>query len=360
MHRRNALKTLAAGAVASFASVSAARAARSGNRYYSGPASDHFDGRVFFNPGGEEPRGFADLLRWQFNGKRERWPARWPEEAMLTVPDERVAGDGLRVTMVGHATMLVQVAGVNILTDPVYSTRASPTALAGPRRVNGPGVTFEALPPIDIVLLSHNHYDHLDLDTLARLKVAHDPLVVTPLGNDTIVRDRVKSMRFATMDWGDARAIGPLTVHCEPAHHWSARGLHDRRMALWGAFVVETPVGRIYHIGDTGFDGGTNYQTVRKKHSGFRLALLPIGAYEPRWFMQAQHQNPEEAVAGMQLAGAAFAAGHHWGTFQLTDEAITRPEIDLRAALSRARVAEERFRPLQPGEVWDVPVTPDA
>ncbi len=329
------------------------------NPYYSGPASDHFDGTVFFNPGGITPGSLLSLLKWQLGGGRARWPASWPSPFSPAKPADRIDGSGLRVTIIGHATLLVQTAGLNFLTDPVWSARASPFSFAGPHRVNPPGIQFDALPPIDVVLLSHNHYDHLDIATLARLKAAHDPLVITPLGNDTIVKRGVPGMRVVTGDWGDRVEIEEkAVVHFEPAHHWSARGMRDRRMALWAAFVVETPAGKIYHIGDTGFHDGLNYRAAADKHGGFRLAILPIGAYEPRWFMKAQHQNPEEAVEGMRLANAAFAAGHHWGTFQLTNEPVEEPRQQLQEALSASNIALDRFRAMQPGEVWDVPKAP--
>jgi L-ascorbate metabolism protein UlaG (beta-lactamase superfamily) len=210
--------------------------------------------------------------------------------------------DDLRVTMVGHATLLIQVAGINMLTDPVWSRRASPVSFAGPKRVRAPGIAFDRLPRIDLVLLSHNHYANLDVETLRRLEAAHDPLVVTPLGNDRIVRDAVSSMRVAVGDWSDSVEASGVVVRFEPPHHWSARGMHDRRMALWSSFVVETSVGRIYHVVDTGFHDGINYRTAAERHGGFRLAVLPIGAYAPRWFMASQHQDPDEAVRGMLLA----------------------------------------------------------
>ncbi len=330
------------------------RHAQAGNRYYSGPVSDHFDGTRFFNPGGEEPRAFLDLLRWRFNGARATWPSRVESPYPSAVPQPRI--DDLRITMVGHATMLIQVAGLNILTDPVWSERASPVRFAGPKRVIEPGIAFGALPKIDLILLSHNHYDHLDVETLRQLHAAHDPLVVTPLGNDTILADSVPGMRVITGDWGDKVAVNErATVHIEPAHHWSARGTRDRRMALWASFVVETPAGRIYHIGDTGFHDGINYREAARLYGSFRLAVLPIGAYEPRWFMKGQHQGPEEAVEGMVLCNAAFAAGHHWSTFQLTDEAIDAPRQALLGALAARDIAASRFRPMLAGESWDVP-----
>jgi L-ascorbate metabolism protein UlaG (beta-lactamase superfamily) len=329
--------------------------ARAGNRYYDGPVSDHFDGRVFFNPGGTPPASFGDLMRWQFGGGKAAWPDRFDSPFAPAVPAARVEGDALRVTMVGHATMLIQTAGMNILTDPVWSERASPVSFAGPRRVNAPGIAFENLPKIDLVLVSHNHYDHLDLQTLARLHAAHDPLVITPLGNDAIMRASTPGLRTAAHDWGDTVEFGPLAVHLEPVHHWSARGTSDRRMALWAGFVVDGPAGGIYHVGDTGFFGGRNYRALADKHGAPRLAILPFGAYEPRWFMEPQHQNPEEAVEGMELCGAAYVAGHHWATFRLTDEAVEEPRDRLHAALDAKGIARERFRPMLPGEVWDVP-----
>ncbi|TPN32763.1 hypothetical protein FKO01_13870 [Mesorhizobium sp. B2-3-3] len=329
---------------------------RAANRYYSGPTSDHFDGTLFFNPDGKPPGRFADLLRWKLNGRRSKWPAAQPSPFQPARPAARVEGSDLKVTMVGHSTLLIQTAGLNILTDPVWSRRSSPFSFAGPKRVGPPGIAFADLPPIDLVLVSHNHYDHLDLATLKRLKEKHDPLVMTPLGNDTIINAAVPGMRLTAHDWGDRVAVGDgIAIHVEPAHHWSARGARDRRMALWAGFVVETPGGKIYFAGDTGFHEGINYRLIAGKHGGFRFAILPIGAYEPRWFMAPQHQNPEEAVQGMLLCNAALAAGCHWGTFQLTDEPFDEPVRKLAEALDDQGIAPERFRALRPGEVWDVP-----
>ncbi|MDP3897468.1 MAG: MBL fold metallo-hydrolase, partial [Mesorhizobium sp.] len=315
------------------------------NPYYDGPRSDHFDGRLFFNPDGIEPASFTDLLRWQFGGGRAKWPARLPSPHPPAKPEPRIAADGLRVTMVGHATLLVQTAGLNILTDPVWSDRASPLSFAGPRRANAPGIAIADLPPIDVVLLSHNHYDHMDIATLARLRTAHDPVLVTPLGNDRIVHKSIPDMRIAVGDWHDTVDLGHgVTVHFEPAHHWSARGTSDRRMALWSGFTVAAPSGNTYFAGDTGFHEGRYFRAVRDKHGRFRLAILPIGAYEPRWFMAPQHQNPSDAVEAFRILGADHAAGMHWGTFQLTDEPAHEPRDLLHAALDTRALPRERFR----------------
>ncbi|TRC96381.1 hypothetical protein FJV76_07930 [Mesorhizobium sp. WSM4303] len=329
---------------------------RAANRYYSGPPSDHFDGTLFFNPDGQMPGRFTDLLKWQLSGERSKWPPANPSPFEPAEPAARIDGSGLRLTMVGHSTLLIQTAGLNILTDPVWSPRVSPLSFAGPRRVNAPGIAFSELPPIDLVLVSHNHYDHLDLATLKRLKARHDPQVLTPLGNDAIIEATVPGMRLTAHDWGERVEITKdIAVHVEPVHHWSARGARDRRMALWAGFVVETPAGKIYFAGDTGFHGGANYRLMAEKHGGFRLAILPIGAYEPRWFMAPQHQNPEEAVQGMKLSNAAHAAGCHWGTFRLTDEPIDEPAQKLGQALEAEGLPQDRFRALRPGEIWDVP-----
>ena len=326
-------------------------AARSRNPYYSGPESDHFNGVTFFRPGRSTDRGMLDLVRWQLGGGRTPWPASFPSP-FSDRPPERV--DGLRVALVGHATLLIQVAGRNILTDPVWSERASPFRFVGPRRANPPGIAFDDLPPIDAVLVTHNHYDHLDVATLSRLWHRFRPRIVAPLGNDTIIRAHDDEVAVETLDWGDSIGFGGgLAIHLEPANHWSARGVNDRRMALWGAYAATTPAGTLYMAGDTGYGDGDTFRTVAARFGPVRLAALPIGAYEPRWFMASQHMNPTDAVRAFGDLGAQHAVGMHWGTFQLTNEAVEQPSDDLAKALAEANTEPDRFRALRPGEVWE-------
>jgi L-ascorbate metabolism protein UlaG (beta-lactamase superfamily) len=321
-------------------------------RYYNGPVSDHFDGVRFFDPDGLPPKRFTDLLRWWAAGGRAVWPQTHPSP-FSDRPPARVAGSDWRIAFVGHASLLLQTAGVNILLDPVWSERASPFSFFGPKRVNEPGIPFDALPPIDVVLVSHCHYDHLDLATLSRLTATHRPRVITPLGNDTIMRSYDPAIRAEAFDWHDRVELGRgLAVTLVPVQHWSARGVSDRNKALWAGFVLETPAGRIFHAGDSGYGGGRHFRAARQRYGPFRLAMLPIGAYEPRWFMSDQHMNPGESVRALQALGAERALAHHYGTFQLTDEAIEAPAQDLTTALQQSGLAADRFRVLQPGEVW--------
>lgn len=325
------------------------------NPYYSGPVSDHFDGTRFFIPGHPEPISFRDLLKWRLSSGK----AVWPRHA-VTLPQDRppprVAGCALRVSYIGHASMLVQTRGLNILLDPIFAERASPTRLAGPRRAQPPGIAFADLPEIDVILVSHNHYDHLDVATLKNLAQRFAAPVLTPLGNDAIMRKASSAIEAQAHDWGAAVEIGAgVSVHFEPAYHWSARGAFDRRMALWCAFVLRTPDGAIYFVGDTAYGAGGIFADVPQQHGPVRLAILPIGAYAPRRYMRHQHVNPAESVQIFEDCGAAHALAHHWGTFQLTDEAQDAPPQALAQALAARGIAPERFVTRLPGQVFDVP-----
>jgi L-ascorbate metabolism protein UlaG (beta-lactamase superfamily) len=322
------------------------------NPYYAGQPVRNFDGVRFFNPG--EPitdRTLSQVLRWKMSQSAARWPRTLPVVAV--VPAARI--NGLCVTVVGHATTLIQAAGLNILTDPVLSQRASPLSFAGPKRASPPGVSFENLPRIDVVLLSHNHYDHLDLPTLGQLHARDAPLIVTPLGNDVIVRRQIPTVNVVTGNWGAHFEIGRgAQVHIVPANHWSSRGLSDRRMALWGGFMIMTSAGLIYFAGDTGYGTGNIFRAMQRRFGAPDIALIPIGAYAPRWFMSSQHCDPSEAVQIMLDLGARRAVGIHWGTFHLTDEPVEEPEEMLRSALDLRNIEQHYFVAARPGSVWTV------
>ncbi|HWT13400.1 MAG TPA: MBL fold metallo-hydrolase [Allosphingosinicella sp.] len=322
--------------------------------YYEGPASAHYDGERFFNPDGAAPasRGRRNFLsRWTGSRERAQWPDRVPVRP--TVPPRRVEGDEMRVTWIGHATVLVQTQGLNILTDPIWSERASPFAFIGPRRVRAPGIRFDDLPKIDLVLISHNHYDHMDLPTLKRLWRRDRPLIVTSLGNDTIVAGA--GAQAVARDWGGRVPVRPgVEAIVERNHHWGSRWFTDRNRALWSAFTVRLPAGNIFFAGDTGWgDGGWVREAAR--HGPFRLAIIPIGAYEPRDFMRTHHIDPGEAVAIFEALRPTRALGVHWGTYQLTFEGIDEPRRRL-AALRRARGIEpDRFVAVEAGQGFAVP-----
>ena len=324
------------------------------NRYYSGPATDHFDGERFFNPSGTAPKGLRQLLKWQLATPSAKWPASFPG-LHRDHPPACVEGDAVRVSFIGHASWLIQGAGRAILIDPVFGDRASPTQLAGPRRVNPPGIAFDALPKIDAVLVTHNHYDHMDMAALVKLQRRDRPRFVTPLGNDTILRRGIGDISVSAVDWNHTLTIDDhLTVDTVPTQHWSARGMGDRMHALWASFVVTIGSRIVYAVGDSGFGDGGIFRAVRARHPRIDLALLPIGAYEPRWFMKDQHMNPDDAVQAFELCGAARALGHHWGTFQLTNEPIDAPREALSAALATRDIAPARFLAARPGLVHTI------
>ena len=305
--------------------------------------SDHFDGRRFVNPTGVAAQPFSAVPRMLLE-PRTRWPGRVDE------PPRRPPGlDGASavLTFIGHATFLIQTAAGSILTDPMYSNRAGPLHVFGPRRVRQPAVRFDDLPPISTVLLSHNHYDHCDLRTLGKLAGRFDPVVVTPFGNGTLVRS-TGIRRIEELDWWQEAETSALPITLTPAQHFSARNPLDRNRALWGGFMLTVGSARIFFAGDTAY--APFFSDVRQRLGPIDLALLPIGAYEPRWFMQAVHMNPAEAVEAHLDLEASESVGMHFGTFQLTTEGIDEPLRALEEARRARNVPPSRFRTLGFGE----------
>ena len=307
---------------------------------------NHFDGKRFYNPDAPEARGFLDVVRWKLTSRPERSPS-FISDVEQSKPPRRVEGGGLRVTLVNHSTVLLQQLGLNILTDPIWSERASPVAHIGPRRRRKPGVSWENLPPIDAVLISHNHYDHLDLPTLRRLAARGDSTFVVPAGVARLLRSENIGPTHE-LDWGEAFQLPGCKIHCVPALHFSARGIYDRNMTLWCGYVIECQERLTYFAGDTAF--GNHFAQIREKFGSPHLALLPIGAYEPRWFMSPVHMGPDEAVRAHEILGAKTSIAIHHGTFQLTDEGLDTPKKQLIACAK-----DEPFLILENGQFADVP-----
>src|SRR5579864_4527395 len=277
--------------------------------------ADHFDGNRFFNPtrANGQPASAVPRMLAQ---RRTPWPDRVPVDVR---PPPRLDGAAAAITFIGHSTFLLQTRLGNILTDPIYSERASPVAFAGPRRVRAPAIPFNEPPAVAIVLLSHNHYDHCDARTLRAIEDRWRPLVVTPVGNGRLLKS-FGMRRVEELDWWEHATQSPVRVTATPAQHFSARTPFDRNRALWGGFMLETNGTRVFFAGDTAY--APFFPEIRRRLGSIDLALLPIGAYEPRWFMQAFHMNPDEAVQAHRDLGAAASIGMHFGTFQLTAEGI--------------------------------------
>ncbi len=323
------------------------------NRYYEGPRSDHFDSERFYHPGlPSSDKSLLDLLRWQFLGRRSVWPKTVSARSGIR---PAASEEGLKVTAIGHASLLIQVAGSNILLDPVWAERASPFTRFGPLRHNPPAIAMADLPPIHTVLLTHNHYDHMDLHTIGQLWNAHRPLIVSPLGNDRVIRKAVPYVEVTTGDWWQSFEL-PHGVRATivPAYHWSSRGLGDRRMALWGGFILETPSGIVYCAGDTAYRNGQIFREIRERFGPVTMAILPIGAYAPGWFMKTQHVDPHEALQIALICEAQQVLGIHWGTFSLTDEPWDEPKQRLAAAVSAASPKNVDFTALRPGDIWQI------
>lgn len=295
------------------------------------------DGR-FVLPGHMREAKFRDFMKWQLSGNRQKWPRR-VENKIHAPPAARKAGKDLSVTWIGHSTVLIQTAGLNILTDPFFSKRASPVQFAGPKRIRDPGISIVDLPPIDLILLSHNHFDHLDAPALAALKKIHAPRLITTLNNGRYV----KNYPCTELDWRQSVEHGEVRITLMPALHWSKRNVSDTNKALWGAFVIETAGGIIYFAADTGYGTGETFREVKLKFGAPRLSLLPIGAYEPRWFMKPLHMNPQEAVQAHLDLGSAKSLAIHHGTVQLTDEAVHAPIAALNDAMTHHKIKKANF-----------------
>lgn len=313
--------------------------------------SDHFNGEEFFNPAVQTKKEFKDLLKWS----RTRNPKKWPSN-VINKHQPKIAylleSTNFCVTYINHSTFLIQLAGanntvINILTDPVFSERTSPINFLGPKRVRRPGIEITALPKIDIVLVSHNHYDHMDMPSLKSLVKRFDPVIITPLGNKKYFNP-INNPKILEGDWWETINLDllKLKIHFTPAHHWSRRTFTDTNKALWSGMIIESTAHKIFFAGDSGYQN--HFKQIAQRFPQIDLSFLPIGAYQPRWFMKDAHMNPEEAVLAHLDLKSIKSIGMHFGTFQLADEGMDEPLIDLLTAQEKLNV--HNFEVLNVGE----------
>lgn len=311
---------------------------------YKGPVSGHFDGSKFLNGEGYNEQGFRQLLKWATN----RAPGVWTELKEGDVeygnkPASRISDSTHVITYINHSTFLIQLDNLNIITDPVYSERVSPFSFAGPKRMRPPGIRFEDLPKIDVVLISHNHYDHLDIDTIKKIRDAFDPLFITPLGVDLYLKKNGVS-NTASLDWWEETQVSELIdIAAVQAQHFSSRGPFDRDKTLWAGFVIKSQQGNIYFAGDTGYN--TFFKEIGERYAPIKTALIPIGAYIPRWFMSPVHVDPVQGIQIHKDVKAELSIGMHFGTFPLADDGHDDPINEFNAA-----VGNENFVLLGEGE----------
>jgi L-ascorbate metabolism protein UlaG (beta-lactamase superfamily) len=297
---------------------------------YRGPLTDHFDGTHFHNIQPFQEQAVTDVIAWQFRRGRGEWHRE--SSAPAPPPPRMVGGRAIRVTFVNHATVLIQMDGLNILTDPVFSERVGPAPWFGSRRYRPPGIRFDDLPPIDVVLLSHDHYDHFDIPTLERLARRFHPKFVTGLGNVALLRAAGIGGGEEIDWWRSTPLADGVNVRAVPVQHWSGRTLSDHCERLWAGFVIEGKKDTVLFAGDTGW--GRFYDLIHRRYSRFRLAILPIAPFEPRWYMHRKHESPADAVHAAQLLHAGTSIPIHWGTFELGDDGQHEAVDSLNATLS--------------------------
>ncbi len=343
------------------------------NDDYSPAKKHHRQGGFQNNYTTADDKSQWDFLRWQLERARAGLPKPPERPTTVVAPDMKFVGANIgsrqepAITWIGHATMLVQMGGLNILTDPIFSDRASPVQFAGPKRYQPPGIALKDLPHIDAVLLSHNHYDHLDTGSVKALnaQAGGAPIFIVPLGvKKWFAGEGITNVQ--QLDWWDKTTVktaaGQVEVHFTPVQHWSARGSGDRRATLWGGYALFASDFHTYFSGDTGYSQDfidtQKHFAARQTEAlggGFDMALIAVGAYEPRWFMKEQHVNPEEAVQIHLDLKAKRSIGVHWGTFDLTDESLDQPPKDLAAARAAKKLPQEAFDVMAIGQTLKLP-----
>jgi N-acyl-phosphatidylethanolamine-hydrolysing phospholipase D len=342
------------------------------NPYYDPKKPHHTEQGFKNNYSGPVSKSFIDFLKWQIHRIKNDLPptAQTPTPVLpadlVFISNNAEAGESMQpaVTWIGHASTLVQASGLNVLTDPIFSQRASMVDSVGPIRTQAPGLSLAQLPKIDVVLISHNHFDHLDVSSVVALskQVGGSPQFIVPLGVKAWM-ENLGISKVREMDWWESFFVGKVEFVFTPVQHWSARGITDRSQTLWGGWAVFAADFHWYFTGDTGYthdfiDTKARFSARQseQKGGGFDLALIAVGAYEPRWFMKEQHINPTEAIQVHQDIGAKRSMGVHWGTFNLTDEPLDQPPRDLAVARRAANLGEDAFFLLAVGETRKLPV----
>ncbi|MGD8640222.1 MAG: MBL fold metallo-hydrolase, partial [Gammaproteobacteria bacterium] len=326
---------------------------------YYDPAKAHHKESGFRNIYYEDDnKGFWAFMKWRWERMFKDIPGADDYQFTIDTSHHGLIKDNNAnptLTWIGHATFLIQFQGLNILTDPQFSDRASPFSWAGPQRVVPPALKIDELPDIDAVVISHDHYDSLDVDSVRQL-AAHNrqrPLTfVVPLGMkawiDDLELESSKPIEIVELDWSQSHKINGVTFTAEPCQHWSKRTLFDAFERLWASWVIEAQGKRIFFAGDTGY--AKHFKEIGGKYGHFDLALIPIGAYEPRWFMKSYHVNPEESVKIHQDINARYSVAMHWGTFILTDEPLDEPPLKLAEALKKYKIPSSEFEIYKHGE----------
>ncbi len=323
------------------------------SRGHHGQNSDHFDGVEFFTPGHSPYDKLYDHAHgkffwgWVLKRPKNHWTYR--KNKFRTVPEKKVKSDRIFTTFINHSTVLLQTSGLNIITDPVFSDKIGPNLpFIRMHRYSDPGVRLEELPKIDLILLSHNHYDHMDLKTLRFISLRDKARILTPLGNSEYLKShRVKGGE--DMDWWDRKKVHEdISVVCVPSQHFSARAITDKNKTLWSGFVLELPRGNIYFAGDTGY--GDFVERIKEKYSNFILGLVPIGAYKPEWFMAPVHISPEEAVKIHYELNIETSVGIHFGTFKLADDGQDEAKDKIRKMVIKSDMRRLDFRVLDNGQ----------
>ena len=316
--------------------------------YYKGPSSDHFDGKHFHNLEPSPPKGLLEAMKWKFNTKSPSWPA-WistPEDNILPIDPKKTI-----ITSITHATFFIQTSGINILTDPIWSKRAGPLSFLGPRRVKEPGLRLDQLPNIDIVTISHNHYDHLDIRTIKQLESKFKPIFITGLGVcKAYLSKTVDPNRCIELDWWQHYEINSTKIHFVPAKHWSRRKLFDTNKTLWGGFVISNNHGNIYFAGDTGFGKATEFHQIKNKFKNFTSAIIPIGAYKPEWFMNQMHITPQQAVLIHKIINPNRSIAMEYDVFPMASEDYGDAPHDLELAKKKYTIPSNKFITLENGQ----------